>query len=69
MPKAKRRTLQEKAEEIGLRLRKLPLYKSKLYMAKEARIKEALKAYEGPAGPRAPPPQLSCQRELTNEHE
>ena len=45
MPKAKRRTLQEKAEEIGLRLRKLPLYKSKLYIAKEARIKEALKAY------------------------
>ena len=48
MPKAKRRTLQEKVEEIGLRLRKLPLHKSKLYMAKETCIKEALKAYHNP---------------------
>jgi hypothetical protein len=45
MPKAKRRTVQEKAEEVGLRLRKLPLYKLKLYLAKEERIKKALKAY------------------------
>jgi hypothetical protein len=28
-----------------LRLRKLPLYKSKLYLAKEARIKEALSVF------------------------
>jgi hypothetical protein len=48
MPKAKRRTVQEKAEEVGLRLQKLPLYKSKLYLAKEERIKEALKAYHNP---------------------
>jgi hypothetical protein len=48
MPKATRRTLQEKVEEVGLRLRKLPLYKSKLYLAKEARIKEALSALYNP---------------------
>jgi hypothetical protein len=48
MPKSKRKTVQEKAEEVGLRLRKLLLYKSKLYLAKEERIKEALKAYHNP---------------------
>jgi hypothetical protein len=48
MPKAKRRIVQEKAEEVGLRLRKLLLYKSKLYLAKEERIKEALKVYYNP---------------------
>jgi hypothetical protein len=45
MPKAKRRTVHGRVEEVGQRLRKLPLYKSKQYLAKEECIKEALKSY------------------------
>jgi hypothetical protein len=40
-----------KAKEVGQRLRKLKVYKSKQYLAKEERIKEALKSYHNPNEP------------------
>jgi hypothetical protein len=45
MPKATRRTLRRQVKELTRRLRKMPKYKTKLYLEKEARIQEALKAY------------------------
>jgi hypothetical protein len=49
MPKATRRTSRKHVEELTRRLRKIPKYKTKLYLEKEARIQEALKAYHDPS--------------------
>ena len=49
MSKAKRRTVKDRALEVAKRLRKLPKYKTKLYLEAEARIEEAIKAYHNPA--------------------
>jgi len=49
MPKAIRRTVREKNEEVVQRLKKLPRYKTVQYMKQEERIKEAIRAWKDPA--------------------
>jgi response regulator RpfG family c-di-GMP phosphodiesterase len=45
IPKATYRISRRQVKELARRLRKMPKYKTKLYLKKEARIREALKAY------------------------
>ena len=48
MPKAIRRIVREKNEEVVQRLKKLPRYKTVQYMEQEERIKEAIRAWKDP---------------------
>jgi hypothetical protein len=50
MPKATRRISRRQVEELTRGLRKMPKYKTKLYLEKEARRQEALAQGKKPRG-------------------
>jgi hypothetical protein len=50
IPKATRRTSRRQVEELARRFRKMPKYKTKLYLEKEARRQEALAQGKKPQG-------------------